>query len=338
MGVRRESGWGGSAVRGMGWVLWVAATGGAASGCLDDTSRLQPSGLSQGSDAPRILAPFESSGDAEEAGVDNVDTCAETANSCLETSEDPATCIRGYVSCAVGAGIEPDHPYLGCVEALATCWETSDDLQLVEACVVSYDDCVATYLDSAEPTPTDPPPTEVVAPTGTFAECEVQAEACLDERPDDLVGCVAVYRDCVASGGANTAYVGCLDSVIACLGAGGDEEACFVAFDVCLSYAYPEVPADSPDEPSTPPDEHEWAVCEQPTFECYEWGGTNPECLTVYRGCLIDYGLETDDPRIGCLDTLIDCAARAEASDDPDPALAVCADDFDICVDAVVLE
>jgi hypothetical protein len=323
----------------MGCVLGVAALGGVASGCLDDTSRLQSGDPSAGSDARdlRILAPFESAGDAGETDVYSVDTCAETANSCLETSEDPAACIRGYVLCAVAAGIEPDHPYLGCVEALATCWETSDELQVVEACVLSYDDCVATYFDSAEPTPTDPIPDEPEAPTGPFAVCDVQAEACLNERPDDLVGCVVGYRDCVAPAGADRALLGCLDSLIVCLDEGADELACFDAFDVCIHYGYPEEPGDTHEEPP-PSEEHEWAICEQPTVECYEWGGTNPECLTVYRRCLVDYGLETDDPRILCLDTLINCAARAEASAEPGAALEVCADDFNLCVGAVVLD
>ena len=38
------------------------------------------------------------------------------------------------------------------------------------------------------------------------------------------------------------------------------------------------------------------------------------------------------DPSMVCLDALIACAGPAEASEDPDVALEVCADDFNTCL------
>lgn len=339
----------------VGWagVLGVLGWGASMAGCLEDRPPAEAASDSEGDRTAlgvRLLAALEGSGGADAAGAPDPaeaaevagswDDCAETANTCLETSGDPVGCIRGYVVCAVGTGLEADHPYLVCVEGLATCWEASEELTLAEACALEYDDCVEAYLASvpAEPPyPTEPSdPTEPAGPSDPadpFAGCIDEVNACFEARPDDELGCVTGYRDCLVGVGADAPYIGCLDSVIACLGAGGHSDACYEVFDHCVASAYPPDPGTDPGaEHGTGPDEYEWAVCEEPTVHCYELGGTNVDCLTVYRSCLIDYGLETDDPRIGCLDTLIECVAPAEASADPDAALEVCALDFNACL------
>lgn len=329
---------------------WPLVWTGSLVGCLESRPPAEPLAgpESESSLGFRIVAPFEGADAAETApgaeSSDSVDTCAETANACLESSGDPVGCVRGYVVCAVGAGLEADHPYLECVERLATCWEASEDLALAEACALEYDDCVNAYLASVPTDPTDPTdpsaPTEPAEPTDPadpFVGCVDEANACFEARPDDELGCVTGYRDCLVGLGADAPYIGCLDSVITCLGAGSHSDACYELFDYCVASAYPAEPESDPGaDHGAEPDAQEWAVCEEPTMNCYEFGGTNVECLTVYRSCLIDYGLSDDDSRIACLDTLIECAGPAEASADPDAALEVCASDFNACLAAPI--
>jgi len=257
--------------------------------------------------------------------------CADAGNLCFEDGGDPVVCIGDYVSCVVAGGVPSDHPYLVCLGDLSSCWSAAgDDESALDTCFYAYDSCLAEVVVTE--------PTEPTVPTDPFEAalfvCDEQATACfgrIGEAGVDEASCTAAYSDCIVAAGVSSdePHVVCLDQVVECL-AGDDDEACWVSFDGCVEAAYPYEPEHH--EPPEGEEEYEYALCEETTIDCYEAGGSNVECMGVYRSCLLDEGYPADDAGILCLDRLIACSGPAEASEDPDAALEVCARDFDTCL------
>ncbi len=296
----------------------------------------------RGSDFSRAMGSLEAEAGAmmDEAALV---ACADTGNLCFEEGTDPVVCISDYVTCVVAGGLPADHPYLVCLGDLSSCWSAAgDDEGALDTCFYAYDSCLAEVVptEPTEPTePTDPrdPPTD--PGEAALLACEEQAGWCFErvgEEGVDEATCSATYRDCIVAAGvpADEPYVVCIDQVVECL-AGDDDEACWGSFEGCVDAAYPYEPEPHEPDGNEPPEgeeEYEYALCEEPTMDCYEAGGSNVECMGVYRSCLLDEGYSADDPGMVCLDALIVCAGPAEASADPDAALEVCAREFDTCV------
>jgi hypothetical protein len=253
-----------------GWRMWstvagLAVFGASTAGCLEAREGLESEGPAP---APaerstmQIVAPFEEGDSDASVSAGDLDACAETGNTCLETSDDAVACLRGYGTCAVAAGLDARHPFLGCIEGLASCWEASsvDD----DACLLAFEICVEPLASSEDPgegggnpTPDDPP-----------GLCEAEVVACYDNPANGDAVCAAVYRDCLVAAGVEGPYVDCLDDVVVCLGSAQDEDGCYLAFEICVDDAYPsddDAWEDSEDD-HDPGEEREPFLCEEPIW------------------------------------------------------------------------
>jgi hypothetical protein len=270
-----------------------------------------------------------------------LEACADTATRCFEDGTIGATvCIDTYVACAVGAGVSAADPSLGCLSTLARCLETASDEEAAEVCVGSYEGCIESI-----PVPVGDGPGDDVPPSDLDSEdpldaCTLAADACLMEAdPADgpaQAACLGGYGACLEDIGVDPAepYLGCLAEAEGCFAAAGaNVDGCWDAFGGCVDAAYPH---DSPPEHDPEDDEgdaREPSLCEPETMACYEAGGSNAACLRVFATCLVDAGVPEDEPYLVCVEALIVCAEPAESGPDPDAALEVCADDFQVCLD-----
>ncbi|HRE88535.1 MAG TPA: hypothetical protein PK095_05280 [Myxococcota bacterium] len=284
-------------------------------------------------------AADEGTGPDEEALV----ACADEAYTCFDEARiSPSGCLDTYIACAVASGVPADHEYLVCLGDLSGCWagvSTSDE---ADVCYANYDGCVA----EATPEPSEPEtpsePVEPGDPNGPIEACAYAADDCLLEvDPADgpaQARCLDSYDECLAAAGvaADEPYLGCLADTRACLSDAASYESaelCWYGFQTCYedNYGYVE-----PDPEPEPDNGDEASICEPETIACYEAGGSNAECIGVFQTCLLDSGIPEDHPYMSCLDELIACVGPAEASDDPDAALEVCADTFNRCAETTV--
>lgn len=269
--------------------------------------------------------------------------CADEAYACFDVGLiSPSACLDTYIECAVASGVPADHEYLVCLAELSGCWSEVASTEEADVCFASYDQCIA----DATPEPTEPEvpdePGEPVDPNDPVEACAYAADACLVAvDPADgpaQAACLDTYTGCLVAAGitADEPYFGCLADTRSCLSDASSFESddlCWYGFQVCYEDNYGHVEPDP--EPEPEPD-HGESLCEPETLECYDAGGSNAECIGVFQSCLLDAGVPEDHPYMSCLDELIACVGPAEASDDPDTALEVCAETFNQCAEASV--
>lgn len=328
-------------------------------GCLEGGERLsgstpvsppgpsEPGPVVEGGVEPGLSEAFARASGALEAddadastGPDEeaLATCADEAYACFDAAElSPSECLDTYIGCAVASGVPADHDYLVCLADLSGCWAAVGTAGDADVCYANYDGCIA----DATPEPGErEDPVDPAEPDGPIAACAYAADECLiGVDPADgpaQARCLDAYTECLVEAGvtAEEPYLGCLAETRSCLsGATSFEpvEVCWYGFEVCYEDNYGHVEPDPEPDPDHGAGE---SLCEPETVACYDAGGSNAECIGVFQSCLLEEGVPEDHPYMVCLDELVACVGPAEASTDPDAALEVCAETFNVCAES----
>lgn len=151
------------------------------------------------------------------AQASTLDMCAQTGRECAlnaKSFEDAAMCRSTFEACTNGIVSPPDLPPVPtvdlpeisdtakCRDMTLTCVQSATSAANVQACGVSFRDCLSAELPNVPRVPTGTPPTLPTQPSlDAVRACRDDALTCVGATADTAgtASCATMFRECIAA-------------------------------------------------------------------------------------------------------------------------------------------